>query len=195
MTNNILRSKGFTLVEILIAVFIISLLAGVISVSIKKVRIKSDNIARLQQMEEYQNAVFFMVRDNGGPAGLASWDDVWCIGVYTSGKCSFFNVTNWGNTDNSPGGLNDHLKVYLPSLPTLKPFKSSAGKTWNGPMYGCGNYDGTTWVSAPSNTVPPCTPMLKYALEGDNQECGFPEAVADDAYSGVTYCILPVPYF
>lgn len=195
--------RGFTLVEIIIVVCIISLLAGVIFVSIKKVRIKSDNIVRLQQIEEYKNAVFMMVRDRGTTTGLETWRDEWCIGVYLppslpdhpDGKCSFWESSDW-NTDVL---LNNNIRAYIPSLPTLKPaIQSNNGKIWNGPMYGCGVYNASIgyWDIPPLGNPgePPCTPVLEWAMQGNNQQC-FPGATVYNNYPGITLCQIPVPYF
>ncbi|MDO8572468.1 MAG: prepilin-type N-terminal cleavage/methylation domain-containing protein [bacterium] len=59
-------SRGFTLVEILVVIAILTILAGVISVSIKGAKEKAENISRQIVIENYADAINFYRIENGG---------------------------------------------------------------------------------------------------------------------------------
>lgn len=132
------RVKGFTLVEMLVVVSIISLLSSVVLSTVNDARRKADNMQRNRVVEEYRKAFMLGYDKYGGypyPGGAIF--SVYCLGNPPLGKCdqgSFYTVS---------ATVNDVVDEFLPSLPVHKSF-SIGPTTYYGPMYNCNQLNGST---------------------------------------------------
>ena len=130
-------TKGFTLVELLVVIYIISLLSSVVLAAVNDARRKTDNAQRSKVVEEYRKA-FILGYDkyNGYPyPGALSAD--YCLGNPPLGKCDqagFYTVS---------ATANGVVGEFLPSLPVQKPFAVGAA-TYYGPRYSCALSNGST---------------------------------------------------
>jgi len=116
--------RGFTLIELMVVVSIISMLASVVLATIKPVRAQARDAQRKQQVHQIDLAVQSYIADNGYPPELngcaaqattpAALTDVsGCIAVSTSATGSS-GATAWTKfMSNGPGGIGK----YLSSLP------------------------------------------------------------------------------
>lgn len=119
--------KGFTLVELLVVISIISLLASVVLAALQSARTKADDIARNEIIIEYTKALALYFHENGTYPSPGSPITLYCLGDFADDKCGLNGTTN-----NESASLNSALAVYYPSLPTLK-----AVGTHEGPLYSC----------------------------------------------------------
>lgn len=139
------HQKGFTLIEMLVVVSIISSLSSVILASVKSARQKALNKQSLSVASEYRNAIelYRMNDPNGGLPNPGSTSASYCLGTYpTTHKCGWKDTTvpgdgNW--SESAP--LQTALSPYLPTLPTAKrsDYVDMGWKLWyfDGPIYTC----------------------------------------------------------
>ena len=109
------KNKGFTLVELLVAIAIIAILAGIVFAATNTGRRKARDIARIEEKEQIISALKMAYLDlKTWPAhGPTSWT---CL--QASGSC-------WGGFYPGYGPLIVALAPYLQSVPT--PDASGAG--------------------------------------------------------------------
>lgn len=196
---------GFTLVEILVVIAILTILAGVISVSIKGAKEKAENISRQVIIEQYRDAVSFYRLENGGfphqPIGKASTQcnppsgkkpgycpDV-CLADSPGKKCEGSSDAGTQSIPQDPT-INSILSRWVLIQPPFKNVdgvgtgKGTAAKGFKaeffGPIYRC------SWIVGDR-----CTDAsFLWYLVGTDAECSFGEkspSLKID-YAGVTSC-------
>jgi prepilin-type N-terminal cleavage/methylation domain-containing protein len=121
-------NKGFTLVEMLVVISIISLLSSVVLSAVNGARTKAE-IAQISQIiGEYRKALTFGYDKYGGyPYSGDSFITGHCLGNHPSGTCRDGTVDS---TINSVAG------EFLPPLPVLKT-ATYGGIPYGGPFYYC----------------------------------------------------------
>lgn len=130
------RQAGFTIVELLIVIIVISILTTVIVISYRGAQDRADTSARLAEMKEWQKIfIAYGAQYNryppytGAPDGNASGADLgWCLGTGFPVTGSDTSAPRGsGNCRDLDGGLykyyvntqlNAELRKVSPSLPT-----------------------------------------------------------------------------
>ncbi len=140
---------GFTLVELLVVISIISLLASVVLSALGSARVKARDAARTATVVEYKKA-FFMYYDKYGkyPRPSGSYN---CVGDEDGNNTCGRNDNDPINTD-----VNTGLNEFIKGLPALK--ETTVG-------YGIDTYEGVRYCVSPT---PACSALTIYwALERD----------------------------
>lgn len=141
--------KGFTLVEMLVVMSIISTLSSIVLGAVNTARQKASNKQALGIVNEYRNAIE-LYRMNDPSGGLPNTGDAtysYCLGG--SGGCYSRNLTQ-GYSLLNPGNPSLQAALspdYFPTLPTIKPapyVPVPGGDTWSidGPQYTCNTLTG-----------------------------------------------------
>ena len=104
--------RGFTLVELLVVISIISMLASTVLASLGSARAKARDAARIQVVEEYKKAITLSYDANNATYPNPGDINSYCLGNYTS-PCGLWNsyITH--------SILNDKVDDFLYSLPLL----------------------------------------------------------------------------
>ncbi|OHA85130.1 MAG: hypothetical protein A2408_00835 [Candidatus Yonathbacteria bacterium RIFOXYC1_FULL_52_10] len=124
-----LKTRGFTLVELLVVISIIGLFASVVLSAVNSARVKAENTNKIAAMQQYQKAILLAYDANGeypdpGDTGIK------CLGDQPDDTCGWSGATSESATLN--GILDDFI-----SLPILNPIVNSLGTTFEGAMYQC----------------------------------------------------------
>lgn len=169
------RLGGFTLVELLVVISIISLLASTVLASVGSMRDKADNAYKVRMMGEYQKA-FELFRDD---FGAYPWDA--SISVVSRTTCL-------ASTPCEPGPLypsnviNNVLAPYITMQPAFKPHIVDFppfGPSWSksGPQYNCTVLNGNPNL---------CTEArISYVLK-EGMPCA--SGATGGTINGFTYC-------
>jgi prepilin-type N-terminal cleavage/methylation domain-containing protein len=195
-----MSKRGFTLIEIMVVISIISLLSSVILVTLSSARTKADNASRNSAIVQYRNAFALYASSHNG---LFPWpgNGTYCVGNYNNplfpnNTCGSDNVPCAGSCSTFPGvtGLESYLTPYIKSFPPvgskpivawLDPNNNGAPVHFLGAVYTCSN-----------GSVLGCSnPAVQWMLEGTNQNCGAGEQYGpygpNYVYAGLaTYCVL-----
>ena len=149
-------SRGFTLVEMMVAISIISLLSSVVLSTVNDARKKADNITRNKVVEEYRKAFLLGYDKYGGYPYPGVLSANYCLGNPPLGKCdqaSFYTIN---------ATVNGVVGEFLPSLPVQRSFSVGA-TTYYGPMYSC------TQLNSSTDNRGSCTQsIISWNLLGDN---------------------------
>jgi|SRR3989344_5904231 len=172
----ILTKRGFTLVELLVVISIISTLSSTVLASLNSVRVKARNTAALQLIEQYKIA-FELANDTDGKYPGRYGLPPLCVGdgyPYAGGGCGF---------DLSPAQrdvtLNNALARFIPGLPPLLTVVQNSFGSYVGIATLCA--DSPPFVTACYRGY-----RLFYMLEGTNQNCG--GGATGVNYGNATYC-------
>lgn len=105
------QNRGFTLIEVMVVVSIISLISSIIITSINVAKAQGNDAATISQVHEIQNAFFIETITNGehmpNPGSTAMY---YCLGKSSAETCDF-----WGLTGQSILHGNDIVKAGLVS--------------------------------------------------------------------------------
>ena len=110
-------SRGFTLIELLVVISIIALLSSIVFASVASARVRAQNSARMQSVNQVNNAISLYITDKGhapllsdqcGQAGFNEFSNPKCIAVQTSSNVD--QVDAWNS-------LKNDLAPYMKSLP------------------------------------------------------------------------------
>ena len=106
-------TQGFTLIELMVVISIISLLSAIIFGAVSTARLKATDVRRAQDIITLRNALNLYYLNNGSyPNYTAS-----CIGVQTGTKCWNGYVGTGGTGINGNTTLMSDLAPYLPTPP------------------------------------------------------------------------------
>lgn len=129
-------NKGFTIIEMLVVISIVSLLSSVVLSVVSDTRKKANKIQRASIIQEYKKALTLGYDKYGGypnPSGSAGG---YCLGNFSGGTC-------YSGTYSIDATVNGVVGEFLPSLPTLKPFNIGTFVI-HGPVYHCIQLNGST---------------------------------------------------
>jgi len=102
------KTKGFTIIELLVVVAIIGILATVVLASLGSAREKAREARKLTDLNQIRNAFELYYLDNGSyPLATTGGWFAYCIGKSSSETC-------WNNELNGNDALNAALEDYLP---------------------------------------------------------------------------------
>jgi prepilin-type N-terminal cleavage/methylation domain-containing protein len=163
------RSKaGFTLIEMMVVIAIISLLASIILVGVDQARVTARNAQRMQQVSDYKVALELVYDAKGYfPGTFGNPFNYACLGTYASGHC-------WAGLMSEVPAIDSALAPYIPSP---APY----------PDVGLSGFDGILYTSIGSTVTPDYD--LTWILEGVNRDC-YPGRQQNPDYlgKGITYC-------
>ncbi len=131
-----IKTKGFTLVELLVVISIIGLLSSTVLASVNSARDRAENATTLQIVGQYRLALELFYDDNNKypkdhPPLADLANNPVCLGVYPSGTCGMNNtVMEDINFENS-------IKQYIPGLPPLLRTLNTGIGQWSGLTYEC----------------------------------------------------------
>ena len=168
---------GFTLIEMLVVMSIISTLSSVVLSAVNNARIKSDETTKSKVLNEYINTLY-LIYDKTGNYPPHNWLSDACLGSYSDGKCGL------NNTVFVDSYFSTFFSDFLPALQTFKPVTGVLG-TYEGPTYTCSAVDAsnncisvfiTYWVPAAENcsaTSLSTSPGVVYSWEPAVRLCSF----------------------
>lgn len=175
--------RGFTLVELLVVISIITLLSSIVMGTLTGTRVKAKNVCSVMSIKQYENAFFMYETDNHGfpptgrdPFGNPLFPNTWhCLSPYTA---------NCGPTSASqPDG------IYTPSLvlnDELHKYISGISKTCEQKIgYGSASFNGTKYKNYNNQKV-----CIEWPLSGEEISCGshFYPVREDSQHPGI--CIM-----
>jgi prepilin-type N-terminal cleavage/methylation domain-containing protein len=171
--------KGFTIIELLVVVGIMSLISSIMLVSIQSARDKADNSYTIQTIRQYLTALT-LIKDKTGNFPMVTPLSGWtCLGRPPNGTYCMYN-------DIFPDPLiTNAFGEFLPSLPSPNP-KGIINQSIP-PSYGGPTISGSLYTCATLG----CIARIQYLLKGANQNCGFGAAAVP--YGTGTYCDLSIP--
>lgn len=175
------QSKGFTIIELLVVISIISLLSATVIAAMSTARMKARNSKVVQQVAQYQKAFAQYYNQHGyyPDSGAAIGTRV-CLGngyAYNgvSGTCAFLGSTNESPTLTTE--LNTFMPVQPPVNTTIVRFN---GNDFEGAAYVCGAALGAG-CGVNSGT------QIQWVLEG-NVPCGPSKNSPTISSEGNTLC-------
>ncbi len=167
------QTKGFTLIEMMVVISIISLLSSVVLSVVNDVRKKADKTGRTNIINEYRKAFTLGYDKYGGYPNPGSTS---CLGDHPGGTCAA-GVYAVSAVTNSVVG------EFLPSLPVLKTFQIGT-YTVQGPTYSCIQLNSSSdsrgsctkaiiaWVSPDIGSGPSaCLPGIVAGFSGGYPNC------------------------
>lgn len=195
--TNSKNKEGFTIIEVLVAVAIVTLLSTIVLVSIGKSRIRSENNAVVRQVREYMTALEITYRAAGNhypayaavPAGAYESNGflkeqyIACLSE-TNGVGS--QTCRWDGADKDvfpdedpiDGSTNTGMIEFRKTIDanTGLPVEmiSTAGVEYDSIMY-LPHIDGRHYI-------------LRYPLKGDSIDCIFEDATEESSSNGITIC-------
>lgn len=103
-------NKGFTLIELMVVIGIISLLSAVVLSSLTQARAQAENTKQIADYRVVLDALLQFKQDNGYYPSDGGAPSKTCIGVYSEGGCKEANTSILNNPN-----MNNLLKKYLSS--------------------------------------------------------------------------------
>ncbi len=134
--NNKKNKSGFTLIELMVVISIVSILSAVILVSLNKVRDKGENTEMVRQVREYANAIQLSYVPNGnafpGSYGHNGGSQGCLVVTVGSGNC------NWASGSLKvayPSADRAKISSYISLKPITPPITSSNGLVYDSVRY------------------------------------------------------------
>lgn len=179
------RNKGFTIVEVLIVIVVISILVGIIFVSYNNVKKTTYNSQIISGVQSYYEAIKAYKLSKGvypqtQPEVNGDHLAMTCLGRgYKDQACG--SVTNVNIYEDAL--FNTQMLGFLKTVtnPVSNATVPVPGETYIGAVYGIDTVALTT-----SNTG--YARVLEYALYGDSVDCGIAEAYEYSSSSTATAC-------
>ncbi|HEY4511013.1 MAG TPA: type II secretion system protein [Candidatus Paceibacterota bacterium] len=160
------EASGFTIIELLVVVAIISLLSSVVLVSLSSSRLKARNAERVAQVGEYIKAFEqFQINARSYPGGAIA-QSRYCLGDRPQGTC-------YGGLYSENSQLNSEIERFIKPPPS----GNDVGVPYTGYVYSCTQQSGSF-----------CNGFdLIWFLEGENQTCS-PGFRVSGSQNGGTFC-------
>ena len=180
----ILRSRGFTIVELLIVIVVIGILAALVIVAYNGIQQRANNTAKITAVKDYQTIINTYIRQYGA----LPYNSVACVGEPS-------NYTDW----DSNGSLDCHrsLNTYHPNtsfiteLKKISPNLPKYNSTQLGPASDGQYYAGISYLTGQTYDGRSDQAALFYWLEGASQSCQNAEIANTYNVAGtnVTFCV------
>jgi len=103
-------NKGFTLIELMVVIGIISMLSAVVLGSLTAAKAKAENTKQIADYRVVLDALLQFKQDNGYYPSDSGATSKACIGIYSEGGCKQAN-----NLISNNSNMNNSLKKYLSS--------------------------------------------------------------------------------
>lgn len=182
--------RGFTLIEILVTIGIVSVLSSVVLANVSKGRDVALNSAITSQLSEYRKAISAVKIDSGAYPQTAAWssgvyNQLCCLGTDRCGFCtsSDCSITN-GVYDSN---FSSRLISEIPSLPPITKVPISiSGVNFMGGAYHC-------LVADNVNSRCALIEILFAQKSGNScRNSGLPvNAIVSDGTNSLCYVVLP----
>jgi prepilin-type N-terminal cleavage/methylation domain-containing protein len=190
--------KGFSLLEVVVAIAIIAIIGSIIVSGVNKFKQKGESAARSEFVRQAITALEMHYGRKGGYP-LGSSESQWCFGLKNGETCTRRTTTYQGNTT-----LYD----------TISPFFSGITKQtnpmWGKSPYGTHKYDAIVYYPGSDlyrNNANMCNTstglcqgyQLSWYLPGESQDCspGFRQSCGTNSVSSepldLTFCQINVP--
>lgn len=194
------KQRGFTLLELLVAIAIIGLLAAIVLASLGPSRERARNAQVLSQMYEYQKALdLYYLSEGRYPNSWTATNrgQIHCVGTgYVDGTdCLPFSVDD----DRATEVEQVLVPTYISQIRHIQQGIDNNGDPISSPAYrGCSRLETGPFAQLNGNLTSPgpppsdCTDQnysLFFALEGVDQDCGRAHTVSIDyGARGYTIC-------
>ncbi len=181
------RSKGFTLIEMLVVISIIGMLSSTLIVSLSKVRLRAHNSVVNQEIDQYRKALE-LYRVSKGTYPVLEDDNWYCLGSgYPNNKCG--HDTN--PYSNSPL-LDAALRPYITLFPIDKtPVHFLALDPENSGFTGDDNFTGAIYACQPNGNNGCTTVSIEWVISGTSDTCTVSDAIGIIGTDSVL-CFLPL---
>ncbi|MFA6464090.1 MAG: prepilin-type N-terminal cleavage/methylation domain-containing protein [Candidatus Paceibacterota bacterium] len=196
IVENFSHKKGFTLIELMVVISIISLLSSIVLTSLNTARVRARDARRMSDITELRNALQLIANDNGGIYPPSTYWGINCIGLNDGdSNCWLGNGRNMGDT-NITTLFSNYMKV-IPRDPSRTPAPGVVGDYYsyaNNSFYNnTGNYASGVWTPIATGPILLWVPENLTALD-DKQCLGLGQAVSCGNLldCGVLACALHV---
>lgn len=167
--------KGFTILELLVVIFIISVISAIVMVALGESRERSRNTARATQIIELQKAFELVFSDTGYyPRQGTGASATVCLGDYPDDAC-WQNGNSVQETSAIATAIVPHYMGMIPMIDNTNIFGEGSGSTYEGMIYTHLNY-GKNYE-------------IRYFMEGNGRHCEVGYATGQDIGED-TMCIV-----
>lgn len=170
-----MNNKGFTILELLVVIFIISVISAIVLVALGESRERSRNTARAVQIIELQKAFDIVFSDTGYyPRHGTGASATVCLGDYPDNAC-WQNGNSVQETTAIETAIVPHYMGTIPTIDNTNVFGEGSGSTYEGMIYTHLNY-GKNYE-------------IRYFMEGNGRPCEISDATGQNVGED-TMCII-----
>ena len=167
--------SGFTLIDLLVTIAVISFLSSILLISVVNVRIKGRNTFTAKAVDQYITSFQAYYNDYGRYPNTGAPD----LNYYCIGAPACFVSGVWPTN----AAINNALyPAYVAKLTNVSPkpldIGFGAANSWQGLAYSC-----TQWTNSPCSSI-----TLRWALEGWPKSCGYGASATQSGLN--TFCQL-----